>query len=247
MENASYIAVSHQAALWRQMEIVANNMANVNTPAYKAEQAMFTDYLVEPPATPGVSAPEPVVFVQDIGVLRDTREGPMTVTDNPLDLAIQGPGHFVIDTPDGPRYTRHGNFHLDATGMLVTAAGHAVMQEGDMPIVFAPNESSIDIGRDGTVSTENGPIGRLRIVRFDNEQELRKVADGLYETAALPEDAQQPDVLQGMIEESNVKPVIEMTNLIAITRSYQAAQQMIDNEHQRAMKAYQVLSGARTS
>lgn len=247
MENASYIALSHQAALWRQMEIVANNMANVNTPAFKAEQVMFTDYLVRPPATAGLSNREPIAFVQDIGVLRDTREGSMTVTDNPLDLAIQGPGYFVVDTPEGPRYTRHGNFHLDSTGMLVTAAGQAVMQAGDLPIIVAPNETRIDVGRDGTVSTENGPIGRLRVVRFDNEQELRKVTDGLYETAAPAQDAPLPDVVQGVIEESNVKPVVEMTNLIAITRSYQAAQQMIDNEHQRAMKAYQVLSGDRQS
>lgn len=245
MENASYIALSRQAALWRQMEITANNMANVNTPAFKGEQVMFTDYLVKTPAPAGRVGTEQIAFVQDIGVLRDTREGPMTSTGNPLDLALHGDGYFVIDTPDGPRYSRQGHFHMDPTGMLVTSAGKAVMQEGDMPIVFAPNETQISIASDGTVSTENGPIGRLRVVRFDNDQELRKAADGLYETTAQPIEATQRDVVQGMIEESNIQAVAEMTNLIAITRSYQAAQQMIDNEHERALKAYQTLSGAR--
>ncbi|WP_142848945.1 flagellar basal-body rod protein FlgF [Telmatospirillum sp. J64-1] len=235
MDNTGYIALSRQAALWRQLETVANNMANANTPAFKAEQMMFSDYLVK---TKTHERPfgQKLAFPRDVGMVRDTREGSMTHTGNALDVAIQGDGYFVIDTPAGMRYTRAGHFRLDETGMMVTTEGHAVMQNGDLPVIFAPNEREITIARDGTVSTENGVIGRLRVVTFENEQDLRKAGAGLYDTLAEPIEKERPDVVQGMVEESNVVAVAEMTNMISILRSYQGIQKMLDNEHERQLK-----------
>lgn len=240
MENASYIAMSRQTALWRQMETVANNMANANTPAYKGEQMMFTDYLVRV-KSPDRSMGDKVAFVQDIGLLRDTGEGAMTTTGNSLDFAMSGDGYFVIDTPEGPRYTRNGHFRLDQSGMLVTEDGAAVMQTGNQPIIFAPNESTISVAGDGTISTENGAVGRFRVVRFDNQQQLQKAGASLYDTVAEPLDVPRAQVVQGMLEESNVKPVVEMSKMIAIVRDYQGVQKMLDNEHERQLRAIQVL------
>lgn len=242
MENTSYIALSRQSALWRQMEVIANNMANANTPGFKAEQMLFTDYLAKPKRTIGT---EPVAFVQDIGVMRDTRTGQLTKTDNPLDISLNGEGYFVIDTPDGPRYSRGGHFRLDDTGMLVNSNGLAVLQTGDQPIVFAPNETEISVARDGTISTENGVIGQIRVVRFDNEQELRKAGDGLFATTAQPQDIARPDVVQGMIEESNVQAVAEITNMITVMRHYQGVQKMLEAEHERQRKAIDMLAQVR--
>ena len=207
MENTSYIALSRQNALWRQLDVVANNMANANTPAYKGEQMMFREFLVDTRSSARATGTK-LSFVQDMGLLRDTREGPLTKTDNPLDVGIHGEGYFQIETQAGMRYTRNGHFRLDEGGMLVNSQGFAVMDKNDNPIIFAPNETRIQIAGDGTVSTENGVVANLKLVRFANEQNLRKAGDSLYETTDQAETIQRPQLVQGMMKESNVQPVV---------------------------------------
>ncbi len=240
MENTSYIALSRQNALWRQLDVVANNMANANTPAYKGEQMMFREFLVDTRSSARATGTK-LSFVQDMGLLRDTREGPLTKTDNPLDVGIHGEGYFQIETQAGMRYTRNGHFRLDEGGMLVNSQGFAVMDKNDNPIIFAPNETRIQIAGDGTVSTENGVVANLKLVRFANEQNLRKAGDSLYETTDQAETIQRPQLVQGMMEESNVQPVVEITKMTELLRQYQAAQNMIDREHDRTMKAIDTL------
>lgn len=174
-------------------------------------------------------------------MLRDTREGPLTKTDNPLDVGIHGDGYYQIETQSGMRYTRNGHFRMDEAGMLVNSQGFAVMDASDNPIIFAPNETRIEIAGDGTVSTENGTVAQLKLVRFANEQNMRKAGDGLYETSDEPETVQRPQVVQGMMEDSNVQPVMEITKMTELLRQYQAAQQMIDKEHERQMKTIEAL------
>lgn len=241
MENTSYVALSRQAALWRQMEVVANNLANANTPAYKAQQMMFTDYVVK---TKTDTSPfgQKVSFVRDMGMLRDTREGPVTQTQAPLDVSIHGDGYFTIDTPSGQRFTRSGHFRLDENGMVVTSAGYPVLQQNDNPIILAPNESEISIAGDGTLSSENGVIGKIKVVTFDNDQALRAAGDGTYQTTQTPNLADSANVSQGMLEDSNVQPVSEMTNMMTILRNYESVQNLLDNENSRQLKAMTVLS-----
>lgn len=240
MENTSYIALSRQNALWRQLEVVANNMANANTPAFKGEQMMFREHLMNTRSSERAVGGK-LSFVQDFGVLRDTREGPLTKTDNPFDFAIHGDGWFQIETEAGMRYSRNGHFRLDEGGMVVNSAGFAVMDANDNPIVLAPNESQVNVSPDGTVSTENGVIARMKVVRFANDQEMRKAGDNLYETTQDPEVIDRPQIVQGMMEESNVQPVVEVTRMTQLLHQYQSMQKIIDNEHERQMKAIDVL------
>ncbi|MCR6631176.1 MAG: flagellar basal-body rod protein FlgF [Magnetospirillum sp.] len=240
MENTGYIALSRQNALWRQMDVIANNMANANTPAYKGEQMMFREFLVDTRSSTRTTGTK-LSFVQDMGVLRDTREGALTKTDNPLDIGIHGDGYFQIETQAGMRYSRNGHFRLDEGGMLVNSQGFAVMDNQDNPIIFAPNETRIEISGDGTVSTENGVVAKLKVVRFANEQTLRKAGDSLYDATDEPETIERPQVVQGMMEESNVQPVLEITKMTELLRQYQAAQNMIEREHDRTMKAIETL------
>jgi flagellar basal-body rod protein FlgF len=244
MQNTSYIGLSRQAALWRQLEVVANNMANANTPAFKGEQMMFREYLV-PTRSSERAIGGKLSFVQDVGVLRDVREGPLTKTDNPLDIAIHGDGYFQIETEAGMRFGRNGHFRLDQTGMLVNSQGFAVMNDSNQPVIFAPNETRIEIGEDGSITTENGRVAKLKVVKFANDQELRSAGDGLFETTQDPETIERPNVVQGMMEESNVQPVVEMTRMTSILREYQGVQKMLDAEHDRQLKAIQLLSGAK--
>jgi flagellar basal-body rod protein FlgF len=241
MENTSYVALSRQTALWRQLEITANNMSNVNTPAFKAEEVQFEDYNIK---TKSDMSPfgRVISFVHDYATIRDTTEGPLRKTEAPLDVAIHGDGYFTLDTPSGKRYTREGNFRLDENGMIVTPSGYPILQTNDNPIVLAPNETQISIASDGTISTENGIIGKIKIVKFDNDQLVRKVGDGSYETTQPPNDIQVPYLSQGMLEESNVQPILQMTTMMSLLRNYEGVQNIIDGEHQKVMKSFSVLS-----
>ncbi|MGE5767574.1 MAG: flagellar hook-basal body complex protein, partial [Bacteroidota bacterium] len=175
MENAGYIALSRQMVLRREMDVIANNMANLNTPAYKGQSMLFVEYLET------TDSGEKMSFVQDISLVRNLTEGQMTTTENPLDLAIAGEGYFEIETPVGPRYSRNGVFQLNADGQLVTSSGQPVLGEGGQPITLPPNSTDVTVTRDGTISTSQGPAGRLRLVRFEDEQAMVKLADGLYD------------------------------------------------------------------
>ncbi len=241
MENSLYIAVSYQSALQNQMDTIANNLANVTTPGFKNQQVLFSEYLQQAIAKDDVS------FVQDIGVSRDFREGAFSKTSNPLDVAISGTGWLEVDTPNGMRYTRNGHMTMNAQNMLVTTQGNPILDENDRPITLPPNASQIVIASDGTVSADRQQVGRLKLVSFDNPQLLKPQGDSLYATDAPPLPASSARVVQGMIEESNTQPIVEITNMIASLRQFQAAQQIIDQEHQSQLQAINVLTAPTTT
>jgi flagellar basal-body rod protein FlgF len=238
MENAGYIALSRQMTLRREMDVIANNMANLNTPAFKNQSMLFVEFLETS------DSGEKTSFVQDIALVRNLTEGQMTATQNPLDLAISGEGYFAVETPVGPRYTRNGVFQLNADGELVTSSGQRVLGEGGGPIALPPNSANVEITRDGTVSTEQGPAGRLRLVRFEDEQAMVKLADGLYDADGQdPLPVEDAEVVQGMIEGSNVQGIIELTKMIETVRHYSATGKMVNDEHERLRRAIQSLAG----
>jgi len=236
MENAGYIALSRQMTLRRQMDVVANNMANLNTPAFKGQSMLFVEYLETS------DSGEKMSFVQDIALVRDLNEGQLMATENQLDVAIVGEGYFEIGTPVGPRYTRNGVFQLNADGELVTKSGAQVLGDGGNPINLPPNSRDVTITRDGTVSTDQGPAGRLRVVRFENEQAMIKTSEGLYDARNQdPQPAEDAEVFQGMIEGSNVQGIFELTKMIETVRSYSSTGKMVNDEHERQRRAIQSL------
>ena len=232
MENSLIIALARQSVLARQMDVIATNLANLETAGFKSENMIFTE-LIEKTADG-----EFLSLVHDVSFVRDLAEGPFTGTNSSLDLAIDGDGYFVVDTPDGERYTRHGVFQLDDTGNIVTTEGHQVLGSGGAPIAIPLDTSTITIARDGTISADTNEIGRIKLVRFDDPQALSKVGSGLYDAKGQPPlPANDSQVFQGMIENSNVKGVVEMTRMIDTVRSYQAAAKLADTEHQRILDA----------
>ena len=235
MENTSYIALSRQMSLRTEMNIVANNIANANTPAYKAEKVVFQEFLDR------TKDREKLSFVQDIGLARDVREGPMSATGNSLDVAISGDGYFVIETPLGDRYTRHGRFQMDATGQLVNSEGDPLKSNG-APLVIPNGTREITIASDGTVSADEFAVGKISIVKFEDEFALKKGANGLYTTEQEPEEITKPQLVQGMLEDSNVEPILELTRMIMVQREYQSVQKFIKAENDRMKKAIERLS-----
>ena len=238
MSSSANIALSHQMALQNQMDIIANNIANSSTAGYQGQNTMFAEALTK--ATTG----DQVAFVQDVGVLRNTESGPLGATNNPLDVSIKGEGYFVIETEEGQRFTRNGSFRIDPDGQLVTVDGDPILAEGDLPIVFAPGETDIQVARDGTISTENGPIGRLRLVTFENQQDMSKTGANMYTTEQEPLEAPDSEFVQGMLEGSNVQAVVELTRMIQVMRSYQGAAKLIESEDERSKRAIQTLTKA---
>lgn len=238
MENAGYIALSRQTALWRQMDQIANNMANVNTAGFKGERVLFTDYLAKVRTDRSLFR-DTIAYTEDFGMVRDLSEGALQTTGNPLDVAIKGDGYFAVENEDGQRfYTRSGRFKLDADGQITTSSGEILLSDTDQPIVLAPGETEITVSRDGTVTTENGQIGRLRLVGFADQRALKKVTGGLYDAGEqTPTPLQAPHVTQGMLEGSNVNPISEITQMISVQRAYEGAQKMIETEHDRQRQA----------
>jgi flagellar basal-body rod protein FlgF len=232
METTAYIGLSRQVALSRRLEVIAHNIANAATTGYRAEAMLFE------PVPHDAGDRQRLLFVQDVGLVRDLSEGPMRATGNPLDLAIQGSGYFVVDTPGGERYGRSGQFRLSAAFELVTAAGHPVLDEGGAPLVLPENAGAIAVARDGTVSAGDAIVGRLQVVAFANEQALEKVGDGLYRS---PEEAPEPAagfrIVQGMLEDSNVRPILEITAMMETLRAFQGVQRLLETQHELQRRA----------
>jgi len=242
VDNTTYIALSSQMALRRQLEVVANNMANQSTPGFKAERILFREYLQN------AGSSDPMSFVQDVASYRDLAEGPIVTTGADLDIAIAGRGYLTVDTPDGPRYTRSGSLSLDGQGRIVTNQGYPVLSNGGSPIVLPNNAAQIAIAEDGTVSVRgqdskiNARIDRLGIVDFDDERQLRNTSDGLLTTDQAPRPTEKARVIQGALEQANVQGVREMTDMIEILRTYQSVQKAIESEAERRRNALQQLS-----
>ncbi|CAA9308445.1 MAG: Flagellar basal-body rod protein FlgF [uncultured Microvirga sp.] len=243
MENALLIGLSRQMALGRELDVIANNMANVTTNGFKARQARFREYLM-----PGASADafqaqdRRVSYVMDGGTPLDISAGNVERTGNPLDVAVKGDGFFAVQTPAGERYTRNGAFSINQAGQLVTSDGHPALGENG-PITFSPQESGAAIAPDGTVTTNQGQRGKLRLVRFADPQSLKNEGTNLFSATALAEPAGVTSRLEpGAIERSNVKPILEMSRLIEVNRNYTSTAGMVSRMDELRRTAIQRLA-----
>lgn len=226
METTTYIALSRQMMLRRRMDIIANNVANMTASGFRAETLLAEQV----PVSAGER--QTINFVQDVALVRDLTPGAMIPTSNPLDLAIEGQGYFVVGTEEGERYTRSGQFRLNDLGEITTASDHSVLDDGGAPLAIPAGAGPITIAPDGTVSTPDTVIGRLALVNFDDPQTMEKAGEGLYRTDQAPQPAVDARVIQGMIEGSNVRPVVEMTDMMSTLRAYQGTQKIIDAHHE---------------
>jgi flagellar basal-body rod protein FlgF len=226
MDSPSSVALSGQLARDRQMDVLANNIANLSTTAFKGEQVLFAELLSN-------ASGAPVRYVQDAGTVRDWSQGPLTRTGNSLDVALQGSGFLEVQTTQGIRYTRDGRMKLDSQGQLVTLDGNPVLGDSQSPIALPQGTTSITIGEDGSLTTPTGTAGKLTVVTFDKLQAVAAESNGLYTTEEAPNSAPDTKVVQGMLEESNVQPILEMTRLMATSRAVGMAKSFQDNESDR--------------
>ncbi|GGC64229.1 flagellar basal-body rod protein FlgF [Siccirubricoccus deserti] len=237
MDTPGYVILSRLGSQLRGSAVLANNLANANTPGYQAQRAIFARYLQTDPLAQAPPGGRSVTYSIDRATWRDTVPGPLTTTSNPLDVAIRGEGFFAVETPRGERFTRAGRFTLDQTGKLVDAEGNAVLDERGSPITFAPGDSRIEIQGDGTIRSENGVVGRLRVIRFEDPQRLRPEGDRLFAAEEDPQPVARPHLVQGAMEGSNVRPVLEMVRMTEELREFQLAAQFAEREGERLQTA----------
>lgn len=242
MDNTTYISLSRQNALWNQLEVVSNNLANVNTIGFKGSDVLFSEYLVK---SKNDERPfrDKVAFTQDFGLVRDMNQGPLRHTNNTLDLALQGEGYFVVEGIGGENYTRAGNFTLDVDGQIVNQEGLPLLSTNNTPITLDASVDEIVINGDGAIIVNAEEVDRIRVVNFADPRELQQVDGTLFRAegqAAI--EVERPRIAQGALEDSNVNGVVEMTRLIALNRAYQDIHKMIQTEDERKKKGADVFT-----
>ena len=241
MDTSLYVTLSHRVAVNRELEIVANNLANMTTTAFKAERMMFDEALRKAGASDEVS------FVIDRASYTDYKTGPIIRTQNQFDIAINGEGWLSVQTPDGVQYTRDGRMVVAPSGELTALDGSPVLGEGGEPILIPLEEiANVAIGRDGAITAGEIQIGRIEVFRFDNEQELIRQSDGRYEAQENPQVAENAALIQGAIEGANVDPIREVTRLIELSRSYESASRMASDVHDQKTDAIKRLGDNRS-
>jgi len=255
VENALLIGLSRQVVLQRELEVIANNIANLNTNGFKADGSVFQEYLM-----PGarsdrfIGADRRMSFVLDRATWHNLSQGPIQNTGNPLDVAIDGNAFLAVQTPQGERYTRNGALQINAQGQLVTSEGYQVLGESG-PIVFQQTDHDISISREGTVTVKEAnnvaeaQRGKLRIVGFPQPERLVKDATSLFAAPAglAPQPAAaSAGIIQGAIEKSNVSAVSEMTRMIEVTRTYTAVSGMLQAQSDLRRTAIQQLADVPT-
>jgi flagellar basal-body rod protein FlgF len=237
MDNALYVGLSRQMVLRRHMDIIANNIANVDTTGFKVEELIEKTDPQAPAMTQG--GPRPVKFVSPDGVARNFGQGALRSTGAPLDLAIEGQGFFQVRDAQGDRFTRDGRFRTDDTGRLVTGQGAAVLDEGGGEIVIDPEKGQVAISADGVVSQGDERIGKVGVYEFASAGALEKAGDNLYRNTSnlQPTPAAKARVRQGMLEGSNVNAVLEITKMIEVSRAYEQTARMMDSEADLSRRA----------
>jgi flagellar basal-body rod protein FlgF len=230
MNSGMYAALSGNVSALRRLEVISNNLANANTPGFKADQLQFESVLAN------VKNPtqEPVFSSEKFWT--DFSAGPIQKSDNVFDVALNGDGFFAVNTPQGTAYTRQGNFHRDAGGKLVTADGYEVQgQNGPLTL----NGNRIEISDNGTVTVDGAPAGRLTVVDFPKPYAFTKAGGGLF-VPANPQaaaTASNAEVKQGYLESSNVKVVAEMAKMIEATRYFESCAKAVKSYDDMATKA----------
>lgn len=243
MENAQLISLSRQMALQRQMDVVANNLANINTTGFKGEQILFEQYVMPVARDKDFAYPDqPLSYVEDWATIHDMSNGSIQQTGGPLDVALNGEGFLTVMSPNGERYTRSGALQINNEGVLVNFDGYPVLADGG-EVRFDPSETEISISENGAISTNAGAKGKLQIVEFTSPQELLREGDNLY-SGGTPVPAVATRVTQGAIERSNVSGVSEMTEMIRVSRAYESLAGLMQKQDDLRRSAIQRLGDA---
>ncbi|WP_375229540.1 flagellar hook-basal body complex protein [Roseobacter sp. S98] len=236
MENTGYTTLTRQSGLMREMRIVANNIANAATSGYRQEGMVFSEYVQSIDGGSSLSMGQ--------GNSRHTSlvQGALTQTGGTFDFAIEGDGFFLIGTPDGERLTRAGSFSPNAAGDLVTPDGYQVLDPGGAPVFVPAGVGDIAVAPDGTISAEGNPIGQIGVVRPLDPQQMVREDGVMFRADSGFEPAEDSNVLQRFVENSNVDAISQITRMIEVQRAYELGASFLEAEDERVRQALKALS-----
>lgn len=236
MDNAGYVTLTRMTGLRREMQVIANNIANASTAGFRREGVVFSEFVV------GTERLEPSLSMA-LGNTRQTYQvqGAFTQTNGNFDMAIEGEGYFQLETPQGPRLTRAGIFTPNQAGELVNMDGHRLLDQGGAPIFVPPDARNVALARDGTLSADGAPFAQVGLVRPVDPVTVTREAGTLFVVDGDIEPVLEPMILQGFVEESNVNPIIELTRMIEVQRAYERGQKMLESEDERIKSVIQTL------
>jgi flagellar basal-body rod protein FlgF len=237
MNNATNIALSRLTAQSRAMDVIAGNIANISTPGYRAERMVFSDWLSPQTGTAAPKGDRSLAYTQDRATYRDRAEGTITQTGNPLDMALSGEGYFTVQTANGTRLTRAGRFTLQAAGGITDEAGNALLDSTGAPMKVGPTDTQLTVTGDGTLSSQNGPIGKIAIVTPNDPNRMTAEGGRLFRADVATTTVAAPKIIQGAVEDSNVQPVSELVRMMSTERDFQFVTQFVEAEGQRQQGA----------
>ncbi|MEO1677484.1 MAG: flagellar hook-basal body complex protein [Pseudomonadota bacterium] len=234
--STSVVTLARQVGLMTEMRTVANNIANANTTGFRREGVVFSEWIKSTPGAPSLS--------MGAGRARtvDLTQGAIAQTGGTFDLAIEGEGFFLVETPSGERLTRAGAFTPNEAGDLVTQQGFPVLDAGGAPIFVPPDARSFTVAADGTLAADGNPVGQIGLVVPTDPLRMEREANQLFEAKGGFEPAERPGaILQGRLEGANVNPVMEITRMIEVQRAYELGQAFLDRESDRRSKLIDTL------
>ncbi len=237
MQSSLYVALSGQVALERRLDTIAQNLANMNTGGYRAEEVSFSTIYADTGGTQTAFAASGKDYIS-----RAT--GAMTSTGNPLDIAVRGDGWFALRTPAGIAYTRDGRLHMDSGGALLSVNNYPILDAGGAAILLDPSAGPPSIAQDGMISQNGRQIGAIGLYKLDPSAKLSRYDNSavLSDRPATPVlDFTDNGVVQGVSEGSNVNPVLEMTRMIAVTRAFESASNAIQTTGKSLEEAIKTL------
>lgn len=234
MDASGYVTLTRLSGLRREMDLVANNIANSGTLGFKSQGAVFSEFIADLDGGSSLSMARASAWAMNLD------DGVLSQTGGTFDLAIQGHGFFQIESPDGPRLTRAGNFTPSPGGELVTPDGQRLLDAGGAPVFVPPGARAIAIAQDGTLSADGVPVGQIGLWQPVDPLSLRYAGGNLMSTPEV-EPAIGGTIHQGFVEESNVQPVTEIARMIEVQRAYEMGQSFLDAEDERMKNLIQVM------
>lgn len=236
METSIFATLTRQSGLVREMRVIANNIANSNTTGFRQQGMIFSEYVQRSDIDSSVSMASARIGNTSFA------QGTLEQTGSRLDLAIEGDGYFLVETSRGQRLTRAGSFSSSAEGLMVTPDGYPVLDAGGAPLFLPPSIDSVTVGADGTLSAEGAPIGQVGVVRPLRPDRMTRDAGQLFEAADGFDPVENPTVMQGFVEASNVDIVLQMARMVEVQRAYELGQSFMEREDERIRAALESIA-----
>ena len=235
MDNQGYITLSRQMGLNREIQIVANNVANAATTGFRQEGMVFSEYVQ------GLDGAASLSMGQGNVGKTSYEQGTLTQTNGTFDFAIEGDAYFLVQTPGGDRLTRAGSFSPSAAGDLVTNDGFPVLDAGGAPVFVPPDAENLSVAADGTISADGQLLGQIGMVVPNDLSDMIREDGVMFRTDSGFEPSETARLVQGFIENSNVNPILQIARLVEVQRAYEMGQSFLDAEDERIRRAMDAL------